>query len=300
MSADPMLTEDDLAELDELVVAALAANDLSVLPVLGFGEISLALEWPADDPQFVCKRTPSFTHAQFDHYRDTVAHYLDQLRASDLRVVDTAVIPIERGDRVQAYVVQPKLDSTTIGHEVLGSDQPDPDHPFLMALADAIGVVTSQLSIDAQVTNFAFDGVEVTLIDVGTPFLWSDDGAMVLDMTPFTRMVPAPARRSVVRELTTAAERWRSPRGVALDVVANLHRQGLPEWIPPTIDAMNQRWDWPEPIHPSEARVFYEEDLATWPRLKRLQAMERWWQRSVRRRDYDFFIHSTFSSRAGS
>ncbi len=294
------MTQSELAELEHLVLAALAANDTSRLHVIGYGEISVALGWPVEEPRFVCKRTPSFTPQQFARYRDGVISYIHQLRASGLRVVDTSVMSVDRGNRVQGYVVQPLLDSTTIGHNVLSASVPVPDHPFLGALSDVMGIVTPNLSVDAQVTNFAFDGTDLTLIDVGTPFVWDDGGSLLFEMEPFTRMVPALVRRSVVREMNTAVERWRDGRGVALDIAANLHRQGLHEWVDPTITAMNQRWDWSAPIEAAEAQAFYEEDLKTWPRLKRLQAVERWWQQAVRRRHYDYFIHSTFADRPGN
>jgi hypothetical protein len=294
------MTENELEELERLVLDALAGDDTSRLHVLGYGEISVALGWPVDEPRFVCKRTPSFTPEQFARYRDGVSSYIDRLRASGLRVVDTTVMSVDRGDRVQGYVVQPLLDSASLGHNVLSASAPDPSHPFLVALADVMSIVTPHLSVDAQVTNFAFDGVELTLIDVGTPFHWDEDGTLLFEMAPFTRMVPALLRGSVVREMTTAVERWRDGRGVAVDIVANLHRQGLPEWVAPTIAAMNERWDWSNPIEALEAQLFYEEDLKTYPRLKRLQAVERWWQQAVRRRTYDFFIHSTFSDRRGT
>ena len=70
-------------------------------------------------------------------------------------------------------------------------------------------------------------------------------------------------------------------------------REGLTEWVEPTVAALNRRWPEGPPIDASEARAFYE-DVKTWPRLKRLQAAERWWRTTVRRRDYDFFIFSTF------
>ncbi len=141
------------------------------------------------------------------------------------------------------------------------------------------------------------ESVGTALLDVGTPFVWDDGGSLVFEMAPFTRMVPAPLRSSVVREMNTAVQRWRDGRGVAVDIVANLHRQGLPDWVAPTVIAMNRRWDWSHPIDAIEAQAFYEEDLKTWPRLKRLQAVERWWQQAVRRRHYDYFIHTTFADR---
>ncbi len=53
----------ELGELEAVVIDALRSRDDSTLNVLGYGEVSIALGWPIDEPKFVCKRTPPFTHA---------------------------------------------------------------------------------------------------------------------------------------------------------------------------------------------------------------------------------------------
>ncbi len=294
MSEAVTMSQADLVELEAAVAAALAGDDTSGLCVLGYGELSMALGWPVDEPRFVCKRTPSFTPQQFDDYRAAVLDYIAQLRSNGVVVVDTTIMSITTSGRVQGYLVQPLLDPESLGHNLLAASTPSPDHPYLVALAEVMGVVTPHLSIDAQVTNFAFDGTRLTLIDVGTPFLWNERGRLRFDLDPFVRMLPTPVRGLVAREMHKTVQRWRDPRGVAVDVAANLHREGMPEWIDPAIEAMNRRWEWPTPIAAAEARAFYDEDRRIWPLLKRLQRVERRWQQSVRRRPYDFFIHSTF------
>lgn len=93
---------------------------------------------------------------------------------------------------------------------------------------------------------------------------------------------------------TLRSSRWNEPRRVGLDIVANLYREGLDDWIDPTVIALNCEFD--EPITAMEARGLFEEDLKLWPTLKKLQAVERSWQTSVRRRTYQWFIKSTFDT----
>lgn len=287
------LRTEDVRELEAVVVDALKAGDDSTLNVLGYGEVSVALGWPIEAPRFVCKRTPPFTQAQFTSYRDLVTEYIAGVHERGLDVVDTTVVALDRGDQVISYLVQPMLDAGSLGHNVLKAAEPDPDHPFLAALADALAIVAPDLSIDAQVTNFSWDGSRLTLVDVGTPFLWDEAGRLRFDMTPFLRMLPAPTRPLARRELTKLVTRWNDPRRVGIDIVANLYREGIPEWVDATVVALNRRLDG-EPITAEEAREFYEEDVKIWPLLKRLQALERWWQKSVRRKPYDWFIYSSF------
>ena len=292
----PSLEEADLRALEAVVERALADDDDSALTVLGYGEVSVALGWPVEDPEWVCKRTPPFTRTQFSEYRSLVFEYIQELTTAGLRVADTAIMGLERGpDEVIAYLVQPLLDAETLGHNILRVSEPDADHPFLAALFDTLDVVTATCSLDAQAGNFGWDGSNLTLVDVGTPFLWDRDGNGRFDMVPFARMLPAPLRPVAIRELTKLVTRWNDPRRVGLDVIANLYRDGLPEWVDPAVVALNRKLESSHPaVTADDARALYEEDLKIWPLLKKAQRVERWWQNSVRRRSYDWFIRSSF------
>lgn len=284
-----------LASLEALVANALAAGTTDGLNLIGFGEISVALGWPVAAPSHVCKRMPPMTTAQFAQYKALVNDYVANLRAAGITVVDTTVMSLPRGDRHVVYLVQAMLQADSLGQNVLAAADPDPDHPFLIAVGESLAVVSDRLSIDAQVTNFSWDGTGLTLLDVGTPFMWDDDGGLLFDMEPYTPMISAPFRWAVKRDLAKVTNRWQQPRSVATDVVGNLMREGLTSWVEPTIIALNQALEGLEPISLDEAKALYEQDRKTFPRLTRLQRIERRWSTSVRRRPYDFFIHSTYS-----
>jgi hypothetical protein len=288
------MTGAELATLELAVSRALRARDDAALNVIGRGEITVALGWPTEAPRFVCKRITPFTESEFDRYARLVEEYVDLARAGGLHVVDTAVMATEHLRGVVGYVVQPLLEPGTLGDRVLAAAVPDPDHPFVAALAESLDLVGPTFSIDAQVTNFSWDGANATLIDVGTPFLWTDEGRLRFDMRPFARMIPAPARGLAVRELTKTIDRWSAPRGVAVDIVANLVREGLTDWVDPMLTALNRRLDPEHPITTEEAQRHYQADLKTFPRLARLQAVERWWQETVRRRHYEWFVWTMY------
>ncbi|MCP3909587.1 MAG: hypothetical protein GY713_01415 [Actinomycetia bacterium] len=95
--------------------------------------------------------------------------------------------------------------------------------------------------------------------DPDHPFLAA---VLQFDMDPFLVMIPAPLRAFVRRDMTKLVDRWRQPRRVALDLVANLYREGMDQWVEPALGALNR--------------------------------VERAWQTTVRRRPHDFFIHTTF------
>ena len=172
----------------------------------------------------------------------------ERIRGAGVDVVETTAVAMDRPDGVIAYLVQPMLDPSSLGQNVLRAAKPDPDHPFLLAVARTLDVVTPNLSLDAQVTNFAWDGSKLTLVDVGTPFLWDDAGVLRFDMAPFVRMGPALVRPLAVRGLTKLVSRWNDPRRVGIDIVANLYREGLPEWVDATLMALNRQLHPHDPI----------------------------------------------------
>lgn len=286
----------DLTVVENDVRAALEIRDESALPIIGRGEITIALGWPAANPTHVCKRTPPLSREEFDDYESLVLEYVETLRVSGQAVVDTQVLGVPRGDEIVGYVVQPMLDSSTLGNAVLSAAKPDPDHPMLAAVAEVAARTTASCSVDAQVTNFSWDGENLTLIDVGTPFLWDSSGNLRIDITPFARMLPAPTRPLAVRELIKVVARWNHPRIVAVDVVSNLLREGLSEWTDPMLVALNRRLELEKPITLAEAEDHYKEDLKIFPTLVKLQRVERWLTEKIRRQTYEWFIWSTFDS----
>ncbi len=290
------VSDHELDQLENAVATALRTRSLGDLNVLGFGEVSVALGFPFDQPRCICKRTPPLTYDQYQAYRDLVLGYTEELRRLGVDAVDTDVRAVNRGGKTLAYLVQPLMPAETLGHNILRASEPNPDNPFLVTLSETIGMASSSISIDAQITNWSWDGTTLSLIDVGSPFVWDDRGRLRFDMGPFLPMIPAPVRGQVRRDLEKMINRWQTPRGVAVDVLANLMREGLDEWVEPGLEALNRAVATEHPIDRLEVEQIYDEDRKTWPRLVRLKRVQRAWQTKIRRRPYDFFIQSTYAA----
>jgi hypothetical protein len=292
--ADPdrSIDPDTLAAVERAVADALVTGDDAGLRVLGYGEISLVVGWPADAPVWACKRLPAFPDAAaVARYRTLFDRYLEVLDArgvstvpSGLRTVDADVpAPV-------AYVVQPVLPADTLGTAVLRAADPDPDHPLLGAVLDAVPrVVDDRTGIDGQLSNWAWSDGRLTYLDVTTPLLFDADGAMALDAGLFLAAYPWPLRAPIGRFVAPGViAAYRDPRHVLLDFTANLVKERLDRWIPAVVTAVNGRVD--PPVTDDEVHRYYRRDAGLWAAMLRLRRIDRWWQRRVRRRPYPFLL----------
>jgi Family of unknown function (DUF6206) len=281
-----------LCRLDEDVEAALAAGNESELPVLGYGEISLVLGWPAEDPRFACKRLPVFpTRSRFDAYQRTLDAYLEALRRAGIRTVETELRPVMRDDRtVAGYVVQPALPAEGLAPAILAREDPDAGHPLAAAVVGAAAAAISpRVGLDAQLANWSWDDSGLTYLDVSTPLLWSEEGRPLLDLELLSRAIPwalrAPLRRLVVPGIV---ETYRDLRKVYLDLCGNLIKARLGPWLPAFLEQIAPHLD--PPLTAADVDRYYRSDARLWGMLLSIRRLDRAWQLRVRRRPYPFLL----------
>ena len=286
------LPDAELRELDRLVEQSLDAGEESRLAVLGYGEISLVLAWPPDDPAYACKRLPVFAEReQFRRYRRAFDDYLEALRAAGVDPVDSSMRAVERSDgTVAGYAVQPVLPAETLATNQLLACDPIDGHPLVAQVVEAAaGVVGPRVGIDAQLSNWTWEGGRLTYLDVTTPMLWAADGRSRLDVALLTRPLPwllrDPVRRFVAPRIL---EGYRDLRGVYFDLCGNLIKQRLEPWIPVFLEHVNRHLE--SPMTVDEVRRYYRSDARLWSALLRVRRLDRSWQRCVRRRPYPFLL----------
>ncbi|HSJ16483.1 MAG TPA: DUF6206 family protein [Solirubrobacterales bacterium] len=286
------LSDAELSDLDALVERALAIGDESSLRVLGYGEISLVLGWPVDDPAFACKLLPPFAHrSRFDAYRDTLDDYLRALEAAGIDPVATELRPVERGDgTVAGYAVQRVLPPAGLAPAVLADADPDRGHPLVEAVVElAAATITPRVGLDAQLSNWWWEDGTLTYIDVTTPMLWSADGRPRLDVDLLVRPMPWAMRGPIKRLLAPRIlDGYRDLRGVYLDQCGNLIKERLDAWLPRFLAAANERLQ--RPISADEVRRYYRSDARLWGALLAIRRLDRAWHLRVRRRPYPFLL----------
>ncbi|HET8975697.1 MAG TPA: DUF6206 family protein [Solirubrobacterales bacterium] len=292
MTAETGLSDSDLRLLDDLVEEALASGGEESLTVLGYGEISLVLGWPAERPAFACKRLPPFASSErFGSYRDTLEDYLGALATAGVRVVETEMRGVERRDgSVAGYLVQPVLATEQLAPAILRRSDTGDGHPLVEALvATAAGAVSPRVGLDAQLSNWAWDGSALTYIDVTTPLIWSPDGRSRLDLDLLAQAYPAILRRPLRRFVAPGIlDTYRDLRKVYLDLAGNLLKERLDPWLPLFLDRLNGRIE--EPLDEHEVRRYYRSDARLWGVLLRIRRLDRAWRRRVRRRPYPFLL----------
>ena len=286
-----MIDANELQELEAGVGLALRTGDLSHVRLIGHGEMTMALGWPADQPEFVCKRLPPFSSARTaSAYEAVVSRYIDELQRRGVRVVDTEVRWLDRiGGGVIGYLVQPALAPETLGLDVLRRSTPSADHPLVRSVVEKVATATGNgVGIDAQLSNWAWVDEEPWQLDLSTPIMMDSAGQPALDMSPFLAKLPTVIRPVVRREMVKLMSRFLSPRGSMMDLAANVIKENLEGWIDPVLECINEYVE--KPVTHQEALSVYEADRRMFPFLLALVRVNQFWQERIRRRPFEFLL----------
>lgn len=281
-----------LDDLETQVSTALHRGDGAGLDVLGYGEVTLVLRLSTDRGTYACKRLPVFPdEARYQKYRQSLEDYLAGLDRADLRVAETVLWcrPHPSGGIV-AYCVQPELPAERLCNRLLHSQDETWARDFFARLLDAVDrVVTPVFGLDSQAANWVDLDGDLVYLDVTTPLMRAGDGSELLDVRLFFTSLPW-VLRDAVRLTTSKAifDKFYSPRGVVLDFLGNLHKEGLGRLVPALVALANERLD--EPLTVGQVEAYYRSDARTWQLVQQLRRIDRSWQRQVRRRPYPFLL----------
>jgi hypothetical protein len=288
------LSEHELALLDAAVEAALESGDDSSLTVLGYGEVSCVVAWGG----FACKRLPPFPDARaVEAYRVVLDDYLAILTERGVRPVRTELRHRPReGGGLSVFCLQPILEPEALGPHRLRAESPAGREALLHAvLGAAFGCVDDEVGLDGQLSNWAWSEGELAYLDVTTPLLRDESGGERLDTELFLASLPWLMRPAVRRfALPEILGRYRRPRDVAVDFVANLLKEQLDDCVELALDVANDelaaRSDSVAPVTRREVDAYYRSDARMWGILQWLRRVDRSYQRRVRGRVYPFLL----------
>ena len=289
--------------------------------VLGYGEISVALEIDAL-PGLVCKRMSGFADpASASAYLDLMDRYLGELAGAGVAVAPTVAVPVGRAERAPVvYLVQPRLPGDSIGNTLLRTADDETLARAIRSALDSVATVARssrdradgiEVAVDGQLSNWSFgggvdgaDGADApageagpVLFDVGTPFL-RRNGRHVIDLEVLLAPIP-PGLRAYYRRrrlIEAYLDDYFVPRTVALDLLGNFHKEGaserlgigegvVNEWLA-TADLPGPR----DPIHVTEVAEYYRKDSELLALYLRLRRMDRFLRTRALRQPYDYVL----------
>ena len=287
-----MLAGQDLVALDAAMTRTFATGDASGLEVLGYGEISAVVSWASGGRPWACKRLPPFPGAaDADRYAALFGEYLATLEARGVTVVPSTLQRIVRDDgRVVIYCVQPLLPVGQLAVKVLErSTDAQARALFETILARIVATASPQVGIDGQLSNWVVQGDDVAMLDVTTPMLKDAAGRNRLDMELFLAAVPPPVRPLFRRYVVpSVVDKYHDPRGVTLDLVANLIKEGLESHIGPFLAIANRQLQ--QPIEETEVRRYYAGDARVWTVWQALRRCDRYIRMRLLGQPYPFLL----------
>lgn len=269
----------DLGEIEGAVAKAIRQRSTAELKLLGHGEISVVLAWPANAPTAAVKRVPPFRDlARAQQYVDVCNDFFATLRSADVGIWPTTLHIHERPDgRAVVYHQQPIADITQLGSNVLRAAAPADTHPLLDAITDAAGRVCSRtLGFDCQLANWLWDGNTATQIDFTSPFALTDTrDELLYDAHTFMQEYPLIIRPYIRKEFTSLIRRFTTPEGALGDMVANMMKEGLDQWVDPAIETINARLG--TKLRREKAQWMYDNDRKLLPKVLKVKKAQRWW-----------------------
>ncbi len=267
--------------------------------VKGYGEISSIFAVQGIDG-WVFKRLPLFAdRASAQTYADNYRTYVSKLQEAGLNLPPDS-LDIIGANPVTLYVGQQEIDSGRFGHKLLHTLPPSEALELIGQIFAAIKKVWQynqthkpaiELSIDGQVSNWAYYDDKLWYIDTSTP-LFKIDGREQLDPELLLNSTPG-ALRWIIRLffLKDVMERYYDIRLVYIDLVANLYKEQKPDLIDPALQLANKHL--PEemaPITRKEIDAYYKEDKLIWQLFLFFRKIDRWFTNKVLRRKYQFIL----------
>jgi hypothetical protein len=281
-----------LAELEKHVDHALSTGDESGIQILGYGEISCVVAWHDGSTEIAAKRLPLFdTEDRLATYRKAFDLYLEALGGSAMRVVPSRLETTPATDgRIAAWCLQPLLDPDALAPTWLETANEDAARWLIGRITDRVSsAVAPRVGLDGQLSNWAVVDGELLYFDVTTPMMRDEAGREALDTDLFLASLPWALRGPVRRfMLHSILDKYYSPRGVLVDFLGNLIKEGRSDRLLLGLDVVNAAVA--PAVEESEVRRYYREDARMWALLQRLRRIDRKWQQLVRRRQYPFLL----------
>ncbi len=293
----PVVTDAEIHDVERAILRAFEARSTNNITIFGLGELGLAVGWPTTNPIAVFKRQAPGPDLAADMERMHAFHEALENAGAPVLPTDIRVITNEHGVQIP-YLIQPIIERDQLAENILAVDDPSPTHPILVSLRDTVANVVRDgpnggLSIDAQVTNFAWTGEQVVSIDTTPPLIWGANSGPMYEVGNYLTAVPWALRPAAIHLTKRSGDDYRTLHGVLQQTAVYLLRIEQERWVQPAIECFNAVLD--TPLTRAEVDKNFDRVVRDLPTIKRLARAQRLWATKVRKQRYEFFITNSFT-----
>ena len=299
------------------------APESSAIPcrVLGYGEISTVFQIQADGlHDMAYKRMSIFeTPGELEAYLVPYNEYI-RLLSGEIGLQLPAhgyAAGVNTQGRPILYIIQEQLDPASIGSQAIHQLPREQTLLLVERVLEEIHKVWEfnqrrtgrEVAIDGQISNWSIQGFsgQHPKFDMGMPLRYLDTSTPLLRIAAEEQLDPELFLRSapsflvwIIRLLflDDVMNRYYDFRKVAIDLVANFYKEGLPELIPDLIAVANtflgenaaRMGLTIAPIEEREVRAYYREDALIWWLYLSMRRVDRFLHRFVLRRAYPYIL----------
>ncbi|GAA1324998.1 DUF6206 family protein [Leucobacter albus] len=280
---------------------AMLSGTLDGLRILGFGEITVAVAWPAEAPAIVVKRLPPFPSASaVSEYRAVLDAWSAELEHRGVALVPTALhTRVSDTWGTVGYIVQPVVNADDLLHtRCRDAGEAERQRLLEQVVAALATAVTADIAVDAQLPNWVVrDDGTIALLDVSTPLIRDSFGRDRLPAWLFVQGYPAALRAPLSRwAVPKIIAEYHDPQTALLDVAANMRRVGLGAYIDDLLLAANASLR--TSVTPAMVRHHFRGNTRMWALMQRLRLWEQGWQRRWRKRPYPMLLPPAYRTRS--
>ncbi len=291
------------------------------LKILGYGEISTVMK-PVDQFQgrgatkWIYKRMPIFPGLEdVKKYRKIYREYRELLtKRCGLNIPAQKIWYVVRPNgTVSVYALQEMVNPDLIGHKYIHRIGLEQGRLLFRRVLDEMRKVWDfnrkndrlQIGLDGQISNWALEDLHTAdtdrqirapliYLDTSTP-LYRIDGEEQLDPEIFIKNSPS-FLRAIIRKffLQDVLDRYYDFRLVVIDLIANLYKEGLPQFIPQLVKDANQIFAEKfgdlslEPLTEKEIEKYYKEDVFIWRFFQTSRRIDKFITEKIKRKRYEY------------
>jgi len=312
------INEDLLRDLENTIDTIHPERGKIPIKILGFGEISVVIEFVNDPENIAYKRLPIFDNEKqvrryikaYNEYNKILKEYIG------LNIPDYGAFWLKNPeDRIVMYCAQKKVSTDSIGNKIIHElDDHDVKKLVLFIMRELKKVwlfnkksKNIKVGFDGQISNFALIGYNSTnpkvpedpkflYLDTSTP-MYRKNGAEAMEWELLFKSAPS-FLRFILKTLfmQDLVDRYYDWRQVTIDLIANFFKEQKPELIPEIIRVVNDFFNREakefnlEPITLKEVQSYYNFDKFIWELLLKVRKFDRFLKTKLFRKKYDFYL----------